>query len=81
MEARLHPRVAPDYLFVASYLEELNAVALCVIAGDHGIAVREALYSTGIVEEFFADVLVGHAPDYFPCTVDLDDAIPVGATD
>ncbi len=57
--------VDPDDLFLRGDLGEFDLVAMGVVAGDHGMAVGQALNSAGIIDGAAGKVLVGDGPDGF----------------
>lgn len=85
MEARSQIRVGsiefPDNFLVASNFQQFDTGPLSVIAGDHGIAVRESLNAASVVDQCFADVVVVDAPDDVALGIEFDHTISVRAAD
>ena len=74
-------RVSPDHSFVVCHFYQLGPVRAEVIAGKDGVAVREALPATSVIDQRLRQVLIADFPDDFPFRVNFNDKIAGGAVD
>ena len=66
---------SPNDLLVASDFEQLHSITLCVITGDHCIAVWQSLHAASVIEQLLADVIIVYFPNDLALRVYFDDSI------
>lgn len=73
--------VGPDELLGAGDFEELDLARSGVMAGDDGIAIRQALTTTGVVDRFAGEIIVAEFPDGLALGVDFNYEVAQGTAD
>ncbi len=78
---RLSVAVDPRHGLITADFQQLDLIAVRPVAGDHRIAVWQALNSAGVVDRPARQVVVADLPYGLSARIDLDHEVAPGASD